>query len=226
MLSNGFLKNYLDHKCIYMFNSTRVENGFRTILSNIKATRDIFPLSEDFFDVTNRDIPISTAVSVSSRFPFITPPALVYDKNGKKWGHLVDGGYVENMGATTMLELYDYLSRLSHKKGYKTKFRLLFIKNNKEEYSTEISGMHEILGPLNTFSKVWINSGYYDENSTKINNLYNGDFASFINLDRSDEKIIPLGWYLSERATKHMRNQTHGQTAEFKKVLHSFFQQH
>ena len=85
-------------------------------------------MSEDFFDVTHTDIPISTAVSVSSRFPFITPPGLVYDKDGKRWGHLVDGGYVENMGATAMLELYDFLRIRSDEKGCKVEFKLLFIK--------------------------------------------------------------------------------------------------
>jgi|TARA_B110000977_G_scaffold173650_1_gene226964 hypothetical protein len=52
----------------------------------------------------------------------------VYDKDGKRWGHLVDGGYVENMGATAMLELYDFLRIRSDEKGYKVEFKLLFIK--------------------------------------------------------------------------------------------------
>ena len=52
----------------------------------------------------------------------------MYDKNGKRWGHLVDGGYVENMRATAMLELYDFLRIRSDEKGYKVEFKLLFIK--------------------------------------------------------------------------------------------------
>jgi predicted acylesterase/phospholipase RssA len=223
ILESGFLETYQNDDCVYIFNSTRVENGFRTLVTNVKPNLDVHALSEDFFDITHQDIPISTAISVSSRFPFITPPALVYDKNGKKWGHLVDGGYVENMGATAMLELYDQLHQISTNNGYKVKFHLLFIKNTKEEYSTTLNGMHELVGPLNTFSKVWVNSGYYDENSTKLNNLYNNDAASFINLDRSDETIIPLGWYLSEKATSHMQNQVATQTAAFKLHLQDFF---
>ncbi|MDA8886865.1 patatin-like phospholipase family protein, partial [Bacteroidia bacterium] len=150
LLSDGFMESFQNDDCVYLFNSTRVENGFRTLLSNVKADKKIFSLSEDFFEVTDRDVPLSTAVSVSSRFPFITPPGLVYDKNGKKWGHLVDGGYVENMGATAMLELYDYLRKISNKNGYKVKFNLVFVKNTKVEYKNAITGMHEVLGPLNT----------------------------------------------------------------------------
>lgn len=221
LLSDGFLETFGQDECVYLINSTRVENGFRTLLSNVVVDPSVFSLSEDFFDITHTDIPVSTAVSVSSRFPFITPPGLVYDKNGKKWGHLVDGGYIENMGATAMLELYDHLRKLAEKKGYKVAFNLLFIKNTKVEYRTALTGMHEVLGPLNTFSKVWVNSGYYDENNTKLNNLYKGDNASFINLNRTDDKIIPLGWYLSKNATDAMRAQLPAQTSEYKEKLRS-----
>ena len=169
-------------------------------------------------------MPISTAIGVSARFPFITPPALVYDKDGKHWGNLVDGGYVENMGATTMLELYHYLRKLSKSKGYKVKFNLLFIKNTKVEYTTKISGLHEVLGPLNTFNKVWVNSGYYDENNSELSNLNPADRALFINLDRPDDKIIPLGWYLSAKATTEMQNQVPYQTQELQDELTRLFE--
>jgi hypothetical protein len=219
LLSDGFIKTFGKDDCVYLLNSTRVENGFRTLLSNVQVPREIFPLSEDFFKVTNQDIPISTAASVSARFPFITPPGLVFDKNGEKWGHLVDGGYIENMGATALLELYDHLRKHAIKKDYKVRFELLFVKNTKVEYTTQIGGMHELLGPLNTFSKVWVNSGYYDENSSQLNNLFNGDQVRFINLARTDDEIIPLGWYLSPRATQKIREQVGKQTADFEKEM-------
>lgn len=219
LLSDGFIETFGEDDCVYLINSTRVENGFRTLLSNVQVGPEVFSLSEDFFAVTNTDVPISTAVGVSSRFPFITPPGLVYDKDGNKWGHLVDGGYIENMGATAMLELYDYLRKICERKGYVVEFNLLFIKNTKVEYTSALTGMHEILGPLNTFSKVWVNSGYYDEKNTKLNNLYNGDQARFINLDRTDDKIIPLGWYLSKNATDAMKEQLPLQTKAFKEEL-------
>ncbi|MGB1037562.1 MAG: patatin-like phospholipase family protein [Bacteroidia bacterium] len=218
-LEDGFIETYKKDECMYIFNSTRVENGFRTILSNVEAGDDVFSLSEDLFDVTQKDMPISTAVSVSSRFPFITPPGLVYDKNGNKWGHLVDGGYVENMGATAMLELYSYIRRLANDKGYNLKFNLIFIKNTKVEYKTAIGGMHELLGPINTFSKVWVNSGHFDEKNARLNNLYDGDSAVFIELDRTDDKIIPLGWYLSEYATQAIQQQVPYQTLHYKESL-------
>jgi hypothetical protein len=123
------------------------------------------------------------------------------------------------MGATAMLELYDYLRKRALEKNYKVKFNLLFVKNTKVEYSTQISGMYEVVGPLNTFSKVWINSGYYDLNSTQLKNLYPADKVTFINLDRTDNEIIPLGWYLSPKATEIIQGQVGKQTQAFKKEI-------
>ena len=65
-----------------------------------------------------------------------------------------------------MLELYDFLRKRSDEKGYKVEFKLLFIKKNKVEYSSKIGGLYEVLATLNTFSKVWVNSGQYDESNT------------------------------------------------------------
>ncbi len=218
-LSNGFAETYDSDECIYLFNSTKVENGFRTLISNVRIDRDVFSMSEDFFQATNRDIPISTAKGLSSRFPFITPPGLVYDREGEVWGHLVDGGYIENMGATTMFELYNYLRKLSNEKGYLVDFNLIFIKNTKVEYTSEITGLHEVLSPLNTFNKVWVNSGHYDEYNASLKNLFENDRAVFVNLDRPDDKIIPLGWYLSKQATDEMQAQLGTQTQNFKSDL-------
>lgn len=214
--NTGFLEAFADDESVIIFNATKVENGFRTLVTNVKPPENLYSLTEDFFDATQTDVRLSTAISVSSRFPFISPPAVVFNAQGKKWGHLVDGGYVENMGATPMLLMYDYLSSRAAQKGYKIKFHLMFIKNTKEEYNTKIKGMYEVLGPINTLSKVWVNSGYFDESSPQLRNLLNSDQAFFVSLDRPDEKIIPLGWYLSPTATAVMNEQVPIKTAEFK----------
>ena len=223
LFQDGFLAKYATDSCLYLFNSTRVENGFRTLISNAKINRETFYMTEDFFDVTQADVPLSTAISVCSRFPFITPPALVYNGQNEKWGNLVDGGYIENMGAIALLQLYEYLREYSSAKNYKVNFQLLFIKNTKEEYTTEISGLYEILAPLNTFSKVWVNSGYYDETNLKHVNLHNGDQVHFISLDRDQDKLIPLGWYLSNQATSFMRYQAPIQTKKVKDKFNLLF---
>ena len=80
-----------------------------------------------------------------------------------------------------------------------------------------------MLAPLNTFIKVWVNSGYFDEKNLQMGHLYADDEAFFISLNREEDKIIPLGWYLSERATTYIRQQVPIQTAETKRKLQALF---
>lgn len=218
LLDQGFLSTFNADESVVIFNATRVENGFRTLLSNVQTPPSIFHRTEAFFGVVENDIRLSTAVSISARFPFISPPAVI-ESNGKKWGHLVDGGYVENMGAESLLETYRFIKNRATKKGYKTKFVLLFIKNTKEEYSQPLSGLHEILGPIKTFSKVWVNSGYYDKDHNALQNLSKEDRVVFVSLNREEETIIPLGWYLSPKSTALIQQQVATQTDEIKAVL-------
>jgi predicted acylesterase/phospholipase RssA len=218
LLQEGFLNAWQQDESVVIFNATRVENGFRTLVSNVQTPPTIFHRTEDFFRVVENDIRLSTAISVSARFPFITPPAVI-ESNGKKWGHLVDGGYVENMGAASLLELYRYIAQRAKDKHYKTKFILLFIKNTKEEYSQPLTGLHEILGPVKTFSKVWVNSGYYDKEHTALQNLSAKDQVHFVSLNREDETIIPLGWYLSPKSTELIQQQVAPQTQAIKAIL-------
>ena len=60
-----------------------------------------------------RDLRLSTAAGISARFPWVTPAASVEDArlpNAKKV-KLVDGGYVDNSGVETVLNLKETLDR-------------------------------------------------------------------------------------------------------------------
>lgn len=61
-----------------------------------------------------------------------------------------------------------------------------------------------------------MNSGYFDETSPQLRNLSSSDRAYFVSLDRPEEKVIPLGWYLSPSATQIMQDKVSSKTAEFK----------
>lgn len=52
-----------------------------------------------------QDIRLSTAAALSARFPFITPPGIVLNRKLQLVGRLVDGGYYENFGAATALDI-------------------------------------------------------------------------------------------------------------------------
>lgn len=58
-----------------------------------------------------RDVSLSTAALLSARFPLISPAANVRNRKGKLVVRIVDGGYFENFGAATTMELAQRLRR-------------------------------------------------------------------------------------------------------------------
>ncbi|MEZ0257114.1 MAG: hypothetical protein ACAI37_17650, partial [Chthoniobacter sp.] len=96
-----------------LLNSTLVETGQRLIFSDVAITSS--PPKPYFMDAVDAhallhkktkegavyyDIPLSTAGHASARFTYSNPPGTL--PNGQ---HFVDGGYFEDSGATTALEL-------------------------------------------------------------------------------------------------------------------------
>jgi hypothetical protein len=69
----------------------------------IRGARDTLGLLE-------ADVQISTAINNTARFPFLEPfGTLLSKKDGKRVGALIDGGYFENEGLQTALDLADWL---------------------------------------------------------------------------------------------------------------------
>jgi len=95
----------------FFLNSTRVEDGRRFVNSSLRI-----PLASvsDAIYSSGRDerfvaapIANSTAAHLSSRFSWVNPHATLYDATGATWGRLVDGGYSEGTGLTTLFEVLD-----------------------------------------------------------------------------------------------------------------------
>ena len=84
-------------------NGTWVESGRRVIASNIRMGAGFD--AHDVLDVLGHDVPVSTAVNMSTRFPYVTPAGVVRTPDGRVFGHVVDGGYYDNFGATTAVEI-------------------------------------------------------------------------------------------------------------------------
>lgn len=103
-------------------NSTNVETGKRFIISNLLPSGE-FP--EDAYYAYDpkalyriTDLPLSTAIHLSSRFTYVSPAAVLrglpssaaHDEGvtgAVIWGRLVDGGYYENSGAVTLDEVFN-----------------------------------------------------------------------------------------------------------------------
>lgn len=198
------LKNKDPQMPIMIFTGTRAEDGHRVLMSNAHL-KDGFSHAHDLMAaVCGDNVSLAEVVSLSSRFPFLTPPASILDSNNRIWGHVVDGGYFENVGITTLMDVYDIIRNEARKHGLPVKFKLLLIQNTTDMKPSVIRGLHEIVAPIRTVSNVWINNGKFNVDHISRFALDGADEIIPIRLDRKPDDGIPLGWYLSEEATNNM----------------------
>jgi hypothetical protein len=135
-----------------LFNSTNVETGRRFILSNIalpsrdsdayfaydEATPTGFPSANPSSTPLPPayhigGMPLSAAVHLASRFPYVSPQGVLWAKPSPEtlrlipgpapkdlpWGRLVDGGYFDGSGMATLIDLAQALSDLDGQCGLK-----------------------------------------------------------------------------------------------------------
>jgi hypothetical protein len=113
---------------LLLLNTTSVDSGRRLIASELAPMyrdakghdRRLFPEAYDLFEelppTGERDIPLSTAATLSARFPLISPYGALQGKDAKHPSErLVDGGYFENDGVTTAFELVLAIKQLRPK---------------------------------------------------------------------------------------------------------------
>lgn len=89
---------------LVLVNGTHVQTGKRIITAPVAVPSAAFEDSYDFFKLFEKPIRASTAISNSARFPVISPAGTIDDK-----GHIIDGGYFENGGLETLIDLARYI---------------------------------------------------------------------------------------------------------------------
>ncbi|HEY4368742.1 MAG TPA: hypothetical protein VGN07_16025 [Steroidobacteraceae bacterium] len=134
--TNPFTELFLDladsHGAVpaLLINTTEVETGRRRTISPFSLDAQAPNMAAWFYDdaglapfyqerVANGDRPsvtsditLSTAVSLSARFPYILPAATL--KQGRGAVHLVDGGYFDNSGIDTAQNLVESLANVRY----------------------------------------------------------------------------------------------------------------
>ncbi len=108
MLARPFLSFFPDAgaaakhwRPILLLNGTHEETGKRIIAGHVKIERNVFLDSLDELHVLGKDVRASTAAHNSARFSYVSPAGNLGDGNGS----IIDGGYFENYGALSALEL-------------------------------------------------------------------------------------------------------------------------
>jgi len=96
-------RNVPEQRCPgVIYNAMAAETGEPVLFSTVALPRGLQPF--DFYErYPGRDVPVSTAVRLSAGFPYVSP-ATRADADDQKSGytHLVDGGYFDNYGVSTL----------------------------------------------------------------------------------------------------------------------------
>ncbi|WP_407185371.1 hypothetical protein [Bradyrhizobium centrosematis] len=157
-------------------------------------------------------IPLSTAAFTSARFPWVTPAATVSVKNDCITSHpqarLVDGGYVENSGIETALDLIQKLNAI---KGTSDapKFRIYLLSLVSGQFGDHGSFMFgELMEPVRALLSTRTSRTYVALNhATSIDRGLEAEVTPsvqrFPTFGRTDITglfySLPLGWTLSQK---------------------------
>ncbi len=195
------------------FNTTEVGSGRRRIIAPFGFGRG-FPTDARFLPLTaSYDVPVSVASVASARFPWLTPAAWFWGnaaippaKSDIARFHIVDGGYFENSGVATAVEIINRLERRAHECCKYARFYLIVLTSG--EYTSGSSdAFSELTAPVTalfnsrtarTYSTVDLATrdlGVIEQGADnalgRINRVQKADFGDYV-------IPLPLGWRLSK----------------------------
>ncbi len=200
-------------------NGTNVATGKRMVMSNLSLSsgfEDVFELQT----VLRRAVPLSTAVDMSTRFPYVSPAGRIDAPDSL---FIVDGGYFENSGAATLLEVLQEVQRGANARGLSARIVpiVIVISNDPEQPDEGVPTASEVdegeflkeaTAPLSTMLSTRDARGHYAEAAIKTAVLAaNGKFIRF--RLRSSDVPLPLGWMISDSARNEMERQLEAENA-------------
>ena len=208
-------------------NATWVETGKRLIASNVRIVAPDTSVAEDFVDVEDaqrffapRSLALSTAAHMSARFTYVSPAGTLV-KDGEAHGRVVDGGYFENSGATTTLEILKSISSMApeDKRWEKVTPIVIHISNEPVDSSAGPDTLQAAVENPNIAPHRWLNEVFSPLwtmlNSRGARGAYAREtvrwhvgpenFLHFGLCRRSAN--VPLGWVLSQSTRERMEAQ-------------------
>lgn len=211
-----------------LLNGTLAETGQKTIVSNLVIQGESsFKDVVDIFDLTERDMPYKTAATMCSRFPFVTTGGAFkrFRKSyvGIQSGHVTDGGYFDNTGMETAIQLVTTLlpaiDSLKAQCDVTIQPYVIFMKNSesvdlKEPDLTMAKTFNRGLGiPASSFYNPWERGSETRDETYKNLSPYTNPIIKYMALKLDYKKSavnpekarLPLGWSISDTATKHIK---------------------
>lgn len=216
-------------------NSTCTETGQKVVMSNLDLSSEYFSniieLDREIGKVSpDKGIPLKVAASLSARFPLVTSAGLV--KLDSTSMNIVDGGYHDNTGVETLVELSNMiLNTVDTAMLEKLHLSIIFIKNSESPDFSNVQSKNFLIdgnAPLLTLVSNWNNRtasslGLLKGHIASLNKFGMSTSFSKFELDREvyiDEEnnrvydaslgkkvILPLGWYLSKSSNTEISRQ-------------------
>lgn len=212
-----------------LLNGAVAETGQKIVMSNLALgnttdQRNSFYDVADLFASTGHDVPYKTATFLCARFPFVTSGGKangtlpnILANCGKNEYHIIDGGYAENTGIVTAVQLIKKLQLVSNKLRQDKAIRrpvayyLLFLPNyaaSEEEGS--VNTFRFLAEPVNGLLNTWNRNGVsLDQLIGRTLQGSNNELSfSYASLTLNTRKHrYPLGWYISHTAYDTMTAQ-------------------
>ena len=124
-----------------LMNGTSASGGGRLIASNLRLkAAHVGGDASDLLALLGGDLPASVAAGSSARFPYIGPLGTFRTVSGAAQA-VADGGYFENLGASTLLELLDALDGVARRHGRPGCFIVLQLVNDPDAGSEAAGGV-------------------------------------------------------------------------------------
>ncbi len=193
---------------VLLLNSTSVPLGRRVVASPYRWPLTDVSIEEqdpiDFHALTARDVSVATAVHNTARFPYISAAGRLRAGNGENLGHLVDGGYFENTGADTLIDLLRYLKQSASP--LSVRFIAVVLLNTPPEERLnqpnripwrETDTLGEAFSPIRGLLQTRLARGDLALRRLR-ESLEPGDVVEFRICSDSGLREAPLGWQLSQ----------------------------
>jgi predicted acylesterase/phospholipase RssA len=201
---------------ILCINTTRMQDGKPTVISNVDITDDRFNKRLDFLDLLTEkeDLKLSTAVVLGASFPYLSPAGRVDDSTGTKH-YFVDGGYFDNSGSGVVSEMIGILVRDTLYKKYasKLKFYVLHVTNSPQG-DAALGKVNPLVNDLAAPVKTLV--GAYGTqtivNDERLRNMmkliYPGEehYLKMNLYDTSIKQSYPMDWVISDAMLNAMNS--------------------
>jgi hypothetical protein len=204
-----------------LLNTTNVETGLRMVVSHLELCDERFGRLATLADINRRiTMPLSAAVGLSARFPIVASSGAIPDSRESVCSsirgttHFVDGGYFENSGTTTLLDLINILGLATSSPPHDFALHIITIGAWESLPRYEARGF-EVLSPIKTLLNTREGRGTVarEQLLTNIHSLgtlpgsgrwQTGIFEFGI---RPRKVPVPLGWVLSSVARHEIISQ-------------------